>query len=338
MTLTPIELLKSRLPAVRPVIALSEGIEPRIVAGGLAAVEMGLADIILVGARKTIEAELAGQGGCESAQIVIHDPSSSELIDDFAHVFHELRKHRGVDLEKAHNTVSNPIFYAAMLVRCGHAAGTLGGSITTTGDIVRAALQVIGMAPDAAIASSFFLMFPPTDAADGARAMVYSDCGLVIDPNAQELTSIAAASAVSCRALLQAEPRIAMLSFSTKGSASHPVVDKVAQAANTLREQHPELCMDGEFQFDAAFVPSVGARKAPDSPIAGQANVMIFPNLDAGNIAYKISQRLGRYAAIGPILQGLNQPANDLSRGCSAQDVTEMIAVTVLQGLIASND
>ena len=235
-------------------------------------------------------------------------------------------------MDKAAKAVQDPVVYAAMLVRLGHATGTLGGAVHTTGDIVRSAIQVIGVAKDAAMVSSFFLMYPPKDAPENARAMLYSDCGLVIDPSAKELVEIAKASANSCRSLLRTEPKIAMLSFSTVGSARHPNVDKVTDALAGLKAEAPDLSVDGELQFDAAFTPSVGERKSPGSAVAGQANVMIFPNLDAGNIGYKITQRLGGYAAIGPILQGLAQPANDLSRGCSAEDVLEMIAVTALQG------
>ncbi|MEL6377635.1 MAG: phosphotransacetylase, partial [Pseudomonadota bacterium] len=241
------------------------------------------------------------------------------------------RAKKGVTEEQAAQAVIDPLIYAALLVREGHAMGTVGGAVATTSDIVRAAIQMIGKAPDAALVSSFFLMYPPEDSREGARAMLYSDSGLVIDPSSEELASIAEISAESFKALMQDEPRIAMLSFSTKGSARHATVTKVTTATDALRQARPDLAVDGELQFDAAFVPSVGEKKAPDSDIAGRANVMIFPNLDAGNIAYKITQRLGGYTAIGPVMQGLNKPANDLSRGCSAEDVTQMIAVTVLQ-------
>ncbi len=326
-TKTPLELLLSEPPAQRPVIALSEGSDPRIVAGALAANQAGIADVILVGNAAEIQAELAAQGASESQGVQIHDPASSPLIDAFTQSFHELRRHKGVDEAKARTIVSTPLAYAAMLVREGHATGTVGGAVHTTSDVVRTALQVIGKAKDAPIVSSFFLMLPPK----GGRAMLYSDCGLVIDPSADELVAIAAASAKSCAALMRVKPQIAMLSFSTKGSARHPAVDKVSQAAAKLQVDHPDLNVDGELQFDAAFVPEVGAKKSPGSAVAGHANVMIFPNLDAGNIGYKITQRLGGYAAIGPIMQGLAKPANDLSRGCVAEDVAQMIAVTALQ-------
>lgn len=332
MTQLPIELLRSCAPANRPTIALSEGSDPRIVAGALAAHKAELADIILVGAAAEVEATLQAQGASAGPGVAVHDPATSDLTAEFAAAYYDLRKHKGVDEAKARAAAETPLVYAAMLVRSGRALGTVGGAVHTTGDVVRTAIQVIGMAPDAAMVSSFFLMYPPASA-DTGRAMLYSDCGLVIDPSAKELAGIATASAVSARALLQVKPKIAMLSFSTKGSARHPAVDKVIEATNTLRADHPDLNVDGELQFDAAFVPSVGERKSPGSAVAGQANVMIFPNLDAGNIGYKITQRIGGYAAIGPVMQGLAQPANDLSRGCIAEDVTQMIAVTILQAL-----
>ncbi len=331
MTKTPIELLAASASETRPVVALSEGTDPRIVAGGLAAHKAGLANIILVGPEADVKAALAAEGGSAGDGIAIHDPAHSELTDAFAAEYHSLRKHKGVDEAKARKAAETPLVYAAMLVRMGHATGTVGGAVHTTGDVVRTAIQVIGMKPDAGMVSSFFLMYPPEAAAEGARAMLYSDCGLVIDPTSEELANIAAASAVSARALLQEEPKIAMLSFSTKGSAQHPAVDKVVNATEILRAKHPELNVDGELQFDAAFVPSIGERKSPGSSVAGQSNVKIFPNLDAGNIGYKMTQRLGGYLAIGPVLQGLAKPANDLSRGCSAEDVTQIIAVTILQ-------
>ncbi|WP_170384026.1 phosphate acetyltransferase [Ruegeria atlantica] len=331
MTLTPIELLRKSAPAIRPVISLSEGSDPRVVAGALAAHKADLADIILIGPQADVEAALSNHGAAPSKGVAVHDPATSDLTEEFAQTFFELRQHKGVDQDKARAAVETPPVYAAMLVRSGRATGTVGGAVYTTGDIVRAAIQVIGMAPDAGMVSSFFLMYPPENAQPGARAMLYSDCGLIINPTATELSKIATASAASARALLQVDPKIAMLSFSTKGSAKHPDVDKVIEATEALRQGAPELQVDGELQFDAAFVPSVGDRKSPGSSVAGQANVMIFPNLDAGNIGYKITQRLGGYSAIGPVLQGLAQPANDLSRGCSAEDVTQMIAVTALQ-------
>lgn len=336
MSMTPLDLLKSEVPAARPVVSLCEGEDARVVAGALAAVEADVADVILVGQGDAVRARLAEVGAEESPHIQVHDPVTSDLTSGFAEAFHALRQHKGVDAEAALKAVQTPLVYAAMLVREGHATGTVGGAVHTTSDVVRTALQVIGKAADAPIVSSFFLMYPPEGAQGDARAMLYSDSGLVIDPSSEELAAIAQASAVSAQALLRVEPKIAMLSFSTKGSARHAAVSKVLNAMELLRAERPDLQVDGELQFDAAFVPSVGASKAPGSDVAGQANVMIFPNLDAGNIGYKITQRVGGYAAIGPILQGLSKPANDLSRGCVAEDVTQMIAVTILQSMTSA--
>ncbi|QAX30844.1 phosphate acetyltransferase [Leisingera sp. NJS204] len=330
-TLSPLELLQAEAPAVRPVVALSEGSDPRVVAGALAAHQAGIADVILIGPKADVTAALQAEGASASEGVAVHDPAASGLTEAFAAEYHSLRKHKGVDEAKARAAAETPLVYAAMLVRLGHATGTVGGAVHTTGDVVRSAIQVIGMAPDAGMVSSFFLMYPPDGAPDGARAMLYSDCGLVIDPNPAEMVSIAAASARSASALLRVDPKLAFLSFSTKGSAKHPAVDKVTEALGLFQNAHPDLQADGELQFDAAFVPAIGERKSPGSSVAGQANVMIFPNLDAGNIGYKITQRLGGYSAIGPVLQGLAKPANDLSRGCSAEDVTQIIAVTILQ-------
>lgn len=323
--------LRTRAAARPAHIVMSEGHDPRIVAGALDAVTAGFAQVTLVGPHADVTAQLAQAGAADTPQISIQDPASSALTGEFAEAFYELRKHKGMSVEGAASAVLNPLVFAAMMVRQGHADGTVGGAVATTSDTVRAALQVIGKAKDAPIVSSFFLMALPENHPSGRSAMVFGDCGLVIDPNADELAAIALASAGSFTQLTGDTPKVAMLSFSTLGSAKHAAVTKVSDAVALLKANHADLDADGELQFDAAFVPSVGASKAPGSTVAGHANVMIFPNLDAGNIGYKIAQRIGGCDAIGPVLQGLAKPANDLSRGCTAQDVTNMIAVTVLQ-------
>lgn len=333
MSLPPTKMVLETARHERAVIVMSEGTDPRVVAGSVAAARGGLADIVLVGDRDAVLAALREAGTNEGKGITIRDPSDCDLTDELAKTYHDLRSKRGVTEEQAAQAVLDPVVYSALLVRHDHAHGTVGGAVNTTGDIVRAAIQMIGKAPDAALVSSFFLMYPPENAAPGGRPMLYSDCGLVINPSSEELASIAATSAGSFASLIRDTPRIAMLSFSTEGSASHDAVTKVTDATAALQAARPDLESHGELQFDAAFVPVVAEQKSPDSTVAGKANVMIFPNLDAGNIGYKITQRLGGYTAIGPVLQGLNKPANDLSRGCVPEDVTEMIAVTVLQSL-----
>ncbi len=318
--------------AARPAhIVLSEGHDPRVVAGAVSAVRAGIARITLVGTTDEVHRQLADTGASVGPMIAVEDPQTSPLTDEFAQTYFDLRKHKGVSEDIAAIQARDPLVFAAMMVRNGHADGTVGGAVATTSDTVRAALQIIGKAKDAPLVSSFFLMALPEGHPSGRSAMIFGDCGLVIDPNAEELAAIAVASAASCKQLLGDAPKVALLSFSTKGSARHPAVTKVSDAVEILQRDHPDLPADGELQFDAAFVPEVGASKAPGSTVAGQANVMIFPNLDAGNIGYKIAQRIGGADAIGPVLQGLSKPANDLSRGCTAQDVTNMIAVTTLQ-------
>lgn len=318
--------------ASRPAhIVMSEGHDPRIVAGAVEAVRAGIARITLIGPTAQIETLLTARGATTSDAIAIQDPATSDMTQTVAASYFDLRKHKGIREDYAAEQARDPLVFAAMMVRLGLADGSVGGAVATTSDTVRAALQVIGKAPDAPLVSSFFLMALPDNHPSGRDAMIFGDCGLVIDPDAGELAAIAVASAASCTQLLGDAPKVALLSFSTLGSAKHPTVTKVTDAVRLLKSNHPDLDADAEFQFDAAFVPSVGASKAPGSTIAGHANVMIFPNLDAGNIGYKIAQRIGGCQAIGPVLQGLAKPANDLSRGCTADDVTNMIAVTVLQ-------
>ncbi|MBO9434682.1 phosphate acetyltransferase [Ruegeria sp. R13_0] len=327
----PLHQILGAATSSKKIIALAEGDDPRVVEGALKARAEDAADIILVGDQAKVASLLAEKGGSDIAGIDIHDPATSPHLDRFADAYFELRKHKGVTPETAKSLVQNRLNYAAMLVHLGLADGTVGGAVETTSDTVRAALQIIGKAPDAHMVSSFFLMIYDRDHHAVQGAHIFADCGLVVDPNERELAEIAQASAASYRTLTGKEPRVAMLSFSTSGSASHPKVSKVVEATQIAKAANPNLVIDGELQFDAAYVPEVASKKAKNSPLEGKANVFVFPNLDAGNLGYKIAQRIGGAEAIGPVLQGLAKPANDLSRGCSSDDVLHMIAVTAVQ-------
>ncbi len=327
----PLEMLLVNAAKSERLIVLSEGSDPRVIEAAIDARARRIARLILVGPRAEVEAGFAAAGHEIVPGIEIHDPVSSPLCDTLAYLYYEKRKRKGVTPELAREAVCDPHVYAAALVAAGHADGTIGGAVAPTADIVRTAIQVIGPHKNANLVSSFFLMLFCASHHTKKGAHVFADSGLVIDPDAAEMAMIAGASAQSLRDLTGETPRVAMLSFSTRGSASHTSVSKVVEATARAKAAYPNLLIDGELQFDAAFEPGVASAKAADSPLKGEANVFIFPNLESGNIAYKIAQRIGGAVAIGPILQGLAKPANDLSRGCSAEDILHMIAVTAAQ-------
>jgi phosphate acetyltransferase len=326
----PLDDLISAAKANPKRIALAEGEDPRIIEAAIRAERDGLARIVLVGADEKISALLAGQGS-DPGRFTIADPAGSPLAEPFAHRYHALRKNKGVDLARARDAMGDPLNFAAMMVREDHADGTIGGAVATTAHTIRAALQIIGRAVGVDTVSSIFLMLLCEPHHHKKGAFVFGDCGLIVEPDAETLAQIAISSADSFRSLTGGEPRVVLLSFSTAGSARHERVDKVRQAAELARALRPDIMLDGDLQFDAAFVPAIAAAKAPASPLKGAANVLIFPNLESANIGYKIAERIGGATAIGPILQGLARPANDLSRGCSAEDVYHMIAITSVQ-------
>lgn len=323
----PLRHILDRARAANRHVVLAEGEDRRIQEAARDAVEQGLARITLLGDPAVILPALGEFGD----RITVIDPATSPDLSRYAAHYLDKRRHKGITAAQAIDAAQQPLTFAALMVACGDADGTVAGAVATTADTVRAALTVIGKAPGVETVSSFFLMLACESFHQQPGGMIFADCGLVIDPTAPELAAIAQSSARSAQSLLGETPQVALLSFSTVGSAEHPRVEKVREALTLLRQQAPDLTVDGELQFDAAFESAVRKAKAPDSRLIDRPNVFVFPNLDAGNIGYKIAQRIGQLQAIGPVLQGLAHPANDLSRGCTAEDVLGMIAVTAVQ-------
>ena len=324
-----IDQIKQRAKSNKKTIVLPESMERRTVEAAHKILEEDLANIILIGDNSEI-LKVAEGLNIEKANIV--NPNQFEELSEYVNTLVELRKSKGMTEEQAKELLLNDALYlGVMMVKKGYADGMVAGAINSTANVLRPSLQILKTAPGTKLVSSFFVMVVP-DCEYGANGtFIFSDAGLVPNPNAEELAAIAASSAKSFETLVGEEPIVGMLSFSTKGSAKHADVDKVVEATRIAKEQNPNIKVDGEFQLDAAIVPSVGSQKAPNSEIAGKANVLIFPDLDAGNIGYKLTQRLAKAEAYGPVTQGIAKPVNDLSRGCSADDIVGVVAITAVQ-------
>lgn len=314
----------------RKKIVLAEGTEPRVIEAADKILKEGLADIVLLGEEKEIKAK-AKEKKCNIDKAEIINPLLSPKLQQYADYFYELRKNKGMTPEKALESMKSVLYFGTMMVKLKDADGMVAGSINTTGDLLRPALQIIKTAPGISVVSSTFIMNVPNKQYGTDGIILFADCAVNPNPDADQLASIAVSTARTAKMLAGIEPKVAMLSFSTKGSAKHELVDKVVEATQKAKEMAPELAIDGELQADAALVQKVADLKAPKSKVAGHANVLVFPDLQAGNIGYKLVQRLGGAEAIGPVSQGFAKPVNDLSRGCSFNDIVNVVAITSVQ-------
>ena len=327
-----VEQIKAKAKKSLQTVVLPESYDERMLFAAQQVTEQGLAKIVILGNPEAVQ-NAASAKGVSLAGVEILEPAKSPKLGAYVDAFVELRKSKGMTREEAEKTLTAPdnLYYAGMMVRQGDAGGEVAGATGTTGNVLKAAFQTVGTAPGIKTVSSFFLMITKTPSFGENGIILFADCAVNPNPDAQALAEIAVATARNCKSFLDVPARVGMLSFSTKGSASHEDVDKVLKAVEIAKGIDPALQIDGELQADAALLPKVGEKKAPGSPVAGKANVLIFPDLDAGNIAYKLVERVAGAEAVGPIIQGLAKPVNDLSRGCSVDDIVNVVAITAVQ-------
>jgi len=319
-----IEKFRQLAKSKQKTIVLPEGEEERVIKAAIFLAKNQLVKPILLGNPENIK-PMAASVDFDELSVQIIDPKKSDHKGDWANKFYEMRKHKGLTQEQATDLIKNPLYFGAFMLKEGMADGAVAGSINTTGDVLRAAIQIVGLAPNVSVVSSSFIM-----ALKEGKILTFADCAVIPEPDAEQLASIAISSSVTHQKLVESEPYVALLSFSTKGSAKHPLVDKVTEAKQIIENKSPDLKVDGELQFDAAYIEQIGKRKAPGSDVAGNANVYIFPDLNAGNIGYKLTERIGGAQAIGPVIQGLAKPFNDLSRGCSVEDVINVACICAI--------